>query len=157
GIGVVFAIAGVVIVTYSPGAIMARHARMEALPSPRAAQLTAALEPQEVLVDGRIAGDQPVLFREFVAFVKEEEERDRRDKDRTEWKVRDRQAPPLRIVLTNDDAVRVVNYGYGLWNATTIWHDESKVLETRYTGLVANEAVVVHARTVPGGLEAIEV
>src|SRR5262249_40383719 len=102
-------------------------------------------------------GDQPVLFRDFVAFIKEEEERDRRDNDSKQWKVRDRQAPPLRILMTGDNAVRVVNYGYGLWNATSSWYDRSKILETRYTGLVAGETVVVHARTAPGGLEAIEV
>lgn len=157
GIGAVFVIAGVLIVTYSPGAIMARHARMQALSSPGAAALADTPPHQEVLIDGRIADDQQVLFRDFVAFIKEEEDRDRRDKDRTQWKVRDRQAPPLRIVLTGDDAVRVVNDGYGLWGATTTWYDRSKIIETRYTGLVAGEAVVVHARTAPGGLEAIEV
>jgi hypothetical protein len=157
GIGAVFVIAGTLVVTYSPGAIAARHARMQALSAPSVAALTDMPPNQEVLVDGRIADDQPVLFRDFVAFIKEEEERDRRDNDRKEWKVRDRQAPPLRIVLTGDDAVRVVNDGYGIWGATTTWSDHSKSLETRYTGLVVNEPVVVHARTAAGGLEAIEV
>jgi hypothetical protein len=157
GIGLVFAIVGVLIVTYAPGAIAARHARMQALSAPSAAQLTDMPPNQEVLVDGRIASDQPLLFRDFVAFIKEEEERDRRDDDRREWKVRDRQAPPLQIILTDDDPVRVVNYGYGLWGATSTWYDRSKALETRYTGLVAGEAVVVHGRTTAGGLEAIEV
>jgi hypothetical protein len=157
GVGAVFVIAGTLIVAYAPGAIAERHARMQALSSPGAAELTDTPPNQEVLVDGRIARDQPLLFRDFVAFIREEEERDRRGDDRTEWKVRDRQAPPLQIVLTGDDAVRVVNYGYGIWGATTTWYDRSKILETRYTGLVAGEAVVVHARTAPGGLEAIEV
>jgi hypothetical protein len=157
GIGVVFMIAGVLIRTYSPGAIMARHDRMQALTSPRAAEINGMSPQQEVLVDGHIADDQPVLFRDFVAFIKEEEDRDRRDRDRTQWKVRDRQAPPLRIVLTDDQPVRVVNYGYGLWNASTTWYDQSKILGTRYSGIVAGEAVVVHARTAAGGLEAIEV
>jgi hypothetical protein len=158
GVGTVFAIAGALIVTYSPGAIAARHDRMQALPSPGLAALADSPPQREVLVDGRIASDQPVLFRDFVAFIKEEENRDRRDDDRKEWKVRERRAPPLRIVLSGGgDAVHVVNYGYGLWNATTTWYDRSKFIETRYTGLVANEPVVVHARTVPGGLEAIEV
>lgn len=157
GIGAVFMIAGVLIRTYSPGAIMARHDRMQALTSPRAAAINDMPPQQEVLVDGHIADDQPVLFRDFVAFIREEEERDRRDNDRTSWKVRDRQAPPLQIVLTDDQPVRVVNYGYGLWNASTTWYDRSKILGTRYSGLVSGEAVVVHARTTAGGLEAIEV
>ncbi len=156
-IGLVFVIAGAVIVTYAPGAIAARHARMQALPSPSAAGLTDLPPSQEVLVDGHIARDQPVVFRDFVAFYREEEERDRRDADRREWKVRERQAPPLRLILTDDDAVRVVNDGYGLRGAATTWYDRSRIVETRYTGLVAGEAVVVHARPASGGLEAIEV
>ncbi len=157
GIGAVFVVAGILVVTSAPRAIAARYARMQSLPAPGAAALIDMPPNQEVLVDGRIARDQPVLFRDFVAFIKEEEERDRRDHDRREWKVRDRQAPPLRIILTDDDGARVVNHGYGIWGATTTWSDRSMIIETRYTGLVAGEAVVVHARTAPGGLEAIEV
>ena len=130
---------------------------MQALPSPGVAALTDTLPGREVLVDGRIAGDQPVLFRDFVAFVKEELQRGRSDDDPKEWKVRERQVPPLHIVLTGDDATRVVNSGYGMWGAKMVWRDESKIVDTRYTGLVAGETVVVHARTAAGGLEAIEV
>jgi len=71
--------------------------------------------------------------------------------------VRERRAPPLHIVRTGDESVRVVNFAYGLWGAKNSWRDESKVIDTRYNGLVAGEAVVVHARTAAGGLEAIEV
>jgi len=67
GIGAVFMIAGVLIRTYSPGAIMARHDRMQALTSPPAATINDMPPQQEVLVDGHIADDQPVLFRDFVA------------------------------------------------------------------------------------------
>jgi hypothetical protein len=155
-LGAVFVVVGILIATNSPGAIAARHARMQALPAPSVAALIDMPPNQEVLVEGRIARDQPVLFRDFVAFIKEEEERDRGE-ERREWKVRDRQAPPLHIILTGDDAVRVVNYGYGLSGAMTTWSDQSKTLGTLYTGLVAGEAVVVHARTATGGLEAIEV
>jgi hypothetical protein len=157
GIGAVLALAGTLVATYAPGAVAARHERMQALPSPGIAALTDTLPGREVLVDGLIASDQPVLLRNFVAFVKEEEQRGRSDDDPKEWKVRERQAPPLHIVLTGDDATRVVNFGYGLWGAKTVWRDESKIIDTRYTGLVAGEAVVIHARTATGGLEAIEV
>jgi hypothetical protein len=156
-VGLALAIAGTLVMRYSPGAIAARHAGLSALPSPSASGLTDTPPGTEVLVDGRIAADQPRRFRDFVAFVKEEEETDRNDRDRKEWKVRDRQAPPLRIVLTDDDAVRVVNHGYGLWGAKTTWSDHTFGRETRYTGIVVDEPVVVHARAVAGGLEAIEV
>ena len=39
----------------------------------------------------------------------------------------------------------------------TRWRDTSKVIETAYSGLVANEAVFVHGRVAAGGLEAIPV
>jgi len=157
GIGVAFAIAGTLVVRYSPGAIAARHARMSALPSPDGAALTDTPRGQEVLIEGRIARDQPVLMRDFVAFVKEEERRDRRDDDRREWKVTDRQLPPLHIERRGDEPLQVVNGFYSIANARTVWNDQSKVIDTRYTGLVSQEAVVIHGRVAAGGLEAIEV
>jgi hypothetical protein len=157
GIGAMLALVGTLVAVYAPGAVAARHARMTALPSPDAVVLADSPPGREVLIDGRIAPDQPVLFRNFVAFVKEEEERGKSDDDRREWKVRERQAPPLHIVRTADESVRVVNFAYGLWGAKSSWRDESKIIDTRYSGLVSGEAVVVHARTATGGLEAIEV
>jgi hypothetical protein len=157
GIGAVLAVGGTLVAIYVPGALAARHARMQALPSPGVAALTDTPPGREVLVDGRIARDQPVLFRNFVAFEMQEEQHRLSDDDPEKWEVRARQAPPLHIVLTGDDPTRVVNSGYGIWGATTVWRDESKALGTRYTGLVVGEAVVVHARTTAGGLEAIEV
>lgn len=157
GVGAGLAIAGTLVATLAPGAIAARHARMEALPSPDAAVLSDTPPGREVLVDGRIARDQPVLIRAFVAFVKEELERSKNDEDRREWKVRERQLPPLRLERAGDEPLRVVNFGYGIWGAKTVWTDTSKIVEARYTGLVSGEAVVVHGRTAAGGLEAIEV
>jgi hypothetical protein len=157
GVGLVLAIAGAFVAIYSAPAITARHAALEALPSPDAVVLTDTPPGVEILIEGHIAGDQPVLFRNFVAFVKEEEQRGKSDDDPTEWKVRERQAPPLHIQRTEDESIRVVNFAYGLWGARTIWRDESKTFDTRYTGLVSGEAVVVHGRTAAGGIEAIEV
>jgi hypothetical protein len=157
GIGLVLAIAGALVATYAPGAVAARHARMTALPSPDAVVLADTPPGREVLIDGRIAPDQPVLFRNFVAFIKEEEERGKSSDDRKEWKVRERRAPPLHIARSGDESTRVVNVAYGLWGAKNSWRDESQIIDTRYSGLVAGEAVVVHGRTAAGGLEAIEV
>jgi hypothetical protein len=156
-VGLALGTAGTLVVRYAPGAIAARHARMAALPSPDGTALTDLPPLQEVLIEGRIARDQPRLFRDFVAFVKEEEERDRRDDDRKEWKVRDHQTPPLRIERAGDEPLRVVNVGYSIARAKTTWRDESKIIDTRYTGLVVNEPVAIHGRTAAGGLEAIEV
>ena len=155
-VGLALAIAGTLVMRYAPGSISARHARMTALPSPSVSGLTDTPPGREVLVDGRIGASQPPLFRDFVAFVKEEEERDSRDRDRTEWKVRERRAPPLTVVLTDDDAIRVLNQGYGM-SPTTSWSDDTFGRRTRYSGFVAGEPVVIHARVATGGLEAIEV
>ena len=156
GVGLALAIAGYLVMTYSPGAIAARHARMSALPAPSVVGLTDMPAGREVLVDGRIGDGQPKLFRDFVAFVKEEEETDSRDRDRKEWKVRERRAPPLVVVLTDDDVVHIVNSGYGM-SAKTSWSDHTFGRETRYSGFVAREPVVVHARVAAGGLEAIAI
>jgi hypothetical protein len=157
GIGLVLAAVGTLVAVYAPPAIAARHAQLVALPSPDAVVLADTPPGREVLIDGRIAADQPMLFRNFVAFLKEEEQRGKSDDDPTEWKVRERQAPPLHIERTGDESIRVVNFAYGLWGAKTSWRDESKVIDTRYTGLVSGEAVVVRGRTAVGGIEAIEV
>ena len=156
GVGLALGIAGYLVMTYSPGSIAARHAQMSSLPAPSVVGLTDMPAGREVLVDGRIGANQPKLFRDFVAFVKEEEERDSRDRDRTEWKVRERKAPPLTVVLTDDDVVRIVNSDYRM-SAKTSWSDHMFGRETRYSGFVAREAVAIHARVVSGGLEAIEV
>jgi hypothetical protein len=156
GVGLALGIAGYLVITYSPGSIAERHARMSALPAPSVVGLSDMPAGREVLVDGRIGDGQPKLFRDFVAYVKEEEERDSRDRDRTEWKVRERRAPPLAIVLTDDDVVRIVNTGWGM-SAKTSWSDHMFGRETRYSGFVAREPVVVHARVASGGLEAIQV
>lgn len=154
GIGIAFSVAGWAVFTYSPGAIAARHARMEALPQPSAGSLADQKPGLEVLVDGTIAGDQPVLTRGFVAYVKEEEEEDRND-NRT-WKVRERKTPPLRILLTGDDVGRVVNDNYSIAGAR---HSEtdSFIRDSRYTGLLPREDVVVYGRIADGGIAAIEV
>jgi hypothetical protein len=156
GVGLALALAGFLVARYSPGAIAARHARMTAIPSPSVSGLTDTPLGREVLVDGRIGERQPRLFRDFVAFTKEELETDSRDRDRKDWKVRERQAPPLIVVLTDDDAVRILNHGYGM-SAKTTWSDSLFGRETRYTGFVPREPVVIHARVATGGLEAIEV
>jgi hypothetical protein len=155
GVGVALAFAGTLVVRYSPGAIAARHARMSALPAPSVVGLTDLPAGREVLIDGRIGDTQPKLFRDFVAFVKEDEETDPRDRDRTHWVTKERQVPPLAIVVTDDDVVRIVNRDYRM-TAKTSWSDHSFGRQTRYSGFVAREPVAVHARVVAGGLEAIE-
>jgi len=156
-IGLLFGIAGYVVWHFAPAMVAAEHARLEALPSPDAVSLTDTPAGREVIVEGRIAPDQPVRFRNFVAYVKEEEQRDKRERERTgNWKTVETATPPLHLIV-GDGSVRVVNASYRLHSTKTQWHDDSQIIDTHYLGLVSGEAVFVLGTTAAGGLEAASV
>jgi hypothetical protein len=158
GIGLVLGAAGYVVWRYAPGMAEAEHARLAALPTPDAISLTDVPPGREVLVEGRIAPDQPVRFRNFVAYVKEEEQRDQRERERSgNWKTVDKITPPLHLIVGDDGSVRVVNTDYALHFAATQWRDTSRIIDTNYSGLVSGEAVFVRGRAAAGGIEAITV
>lgn len=158
GVGLVLGLAGFVVWRYVPGIVAAEHARLDALPTPDAISLTDTPPGREVIVEGRIAPDQPTRFRDFVAYVKEEERRDKRDDDgRGDWKVVERVTPPLHLIVGGDGSVRVLNADYAVHFARTQWRDTARVIDTNYTGLVAGEGVFVRGRAAAGGIEAITV
>jgi hypothetical protein len=157
GIGLLLGAAGFVVWHFAPGMVAAEHARLEALPSPDAVSLTDTPAGREVIIEGRIAPDQPVRFRNFVAYVKEEEQRDKRERERTgNWKVVETATPPLHLIVGDDGRVRVVNASYRI-SAKTQWTDQSQIIDTHYLGLVAGEAVFVLGTAAAGGLEAVRV
>jgi hypothetical protein len=154
GIGLVFGIAGYVVWRYVPGMVAAEHAALEALPTPDAISLPDTPPGREVIVEGRIAPDQPVRFRNFVAYVKEEEQRDKRERERTgNWKTVETVTPPLRLIV-GDGSVRVVDASYSMIFAKTQWSDTAQIIDTHYSGLVAGEAVFARGTAVAGGLDA---
>ncbi len=156
GIGLVLAIAGFVVARVVPGVVATERARLVALPSPDPIMLT-GLPGLEVLIEGRIAPDQPVPFRSFVAYVKEEERRDKKEGDgRSDWKVVETVTPPLHLI-DGDADIRVVNANYTILFAKTQWRDTARVIDTNYSGLVAGEDVFVHGRATERGIEAITV
>jgi hypothetical protein len=155
GIGLVLGLAGFVVWHFVPGIVAAEHARLEALPTPDAISLTDTPPGREVILEGRIAPDQPKRFRDFVAYVKEEEQRDEKERERSgNWKTVDRVTPPLHLIVGDDGSVRVVNANYGVSFAKTQWRDDSRIIDTNYTGLVAGESVFVRGVTAAGGVEA---
>jgi hypothetical protein len=157
GIGLVLGGAGFVVWHYVPGIVANEHARLDALPTPDAISLTDTPVGREVIVEGEIATDQRAVFREFVAYVKEEERRDKRDGDgRGDWKEVERVTPPLELVA-GDGVIRVVNANYAITFAKTQWRDTTRVIDTNYSGLAAGEAVFVRGRAAAGGIEAITV
>lgn len=157
GVGLVLGLAGAAVTHVFPGLVAAEHARLSALPSLEALAAAAPPVGTEVLIDGRVAERQPARFRNFVAYVKEEEERDAKQRERRGyWKVVQSVTPPLELA-TSAGRVHVVNTSYALTFAATRWRDTSKVIDTAYSGLVASEAVFVHGRVAAGGLEALTV
>jgi hypothetical protein len=157
GIGFVLGLAGFVVWRFVPGMVAAEHARLVALPSPDPIMLTDQPAGLEVLLEGRIAPDQRAVFRDFVAYVKEEEQRDQRERERSgNWKVVESVTPPLLLVV-GDTSLRIVNNSYSLTWAKTQWRDTARIIDTNYTGLVAGEPVFVRGRAAEGGLEAITV
>ena len=155
-IGLLFGIAGYVVWHFAPAMVAAEHARLEALPSPDAVSLTDTPAGREVIVEGRIAPDQPVRFRNFVAYKKEEEQRDKKERERTgNWKVVESVTPPLRLIA-GEGIVRVVNASYAV-SSVTQWTDQAQIIDTHYSGLVAGEGVFVLGTTVAGGREAARV
>jgi hypothetical protein len=156
GVGVVLGLAGYVVWRYVPGIVAAEHARLAALPTPSAISLTDLPAGREVIVEGRIAPEQPVRFRDFVAYVKEEERRDTRDDDRREWRAVEHVTPPLSLVA-DGGRIEIVNASYALHFAHTRWNDTSRVIDTAYYGLVAREGVFARGRVAAGGIEAITV
>ena len=108
-IGLVLAAAGCVVWHFVPGIVAAEHARLEALPSPDAISLSDTPAGREVIVEGRIAPDQPARFRNFVAYVKEEEQRDKKERERAgNWKVVETATPPLHLIVGDDGSVRAL-------------------------------------------------
>ena len=157
GVGLGLGLAGAAVTHFIPGRVAAEHARLGALPSPDAVSIRTTPVGREVIVQGRISGTQATRFRDFVAYVKEEEERDAKQRERRGyWKVVEKVTPQLDLV-TEAGILHVVNTDYGITFAATRWHDTSKVIDTAYSGLVANEAVFIHGRAAAGGLEAIKV
>jgi hypothetical protein len=153
-IGLGLGAAGFVVWHFVPGMVAAEHARLVALPSPDAISLTDTPAGREVIVEGRIAPDQPARFRNFVAYVKEEEQRDKKERERSgNWKAVEAATPPLHLIV-GDGSVRVVNANYHMMFTKTQWSDDAQIIDTHYSGLVAGEAVFVRGTTTAGGVEA---
>ena len=72
-VGALLGLAGLLVLWLVPGPAAEEHVRLSALPAPRGVSPTRTSSGQEVIVEGRVALEQPRLFRDFVAYNKEEE------------------------------------------------------------------------------------
>lgn len=154
--GGVFIVAGVLIATLAAGSARAEAARVEALPSLTAQTLQQQPEGAEVAVEGLVSSRNPVVFRDFVAYVGEEY-RGKRD-NRERWVEFERNLPRLQIETT-DGIVRFANENYQLAGSLQRWTESGGVTirgDKRYDGLFVNDTVTLLG-TAKSGSEEVEV
>lgn len=151
GIGAVFLTAGALVSTLFINAIDANAARIAVIEQVDGAALRGATLGREVLLEGHISSDQPIVLRDFVAYIREE--RERSQKEPKPWRTREIVAPPLHIE-TSTGAVQVVNEGYVLAPISGQSDPRTSRIETRYRGIRPGEEVLVVGKTAPGGVAA---
>jgi len=153
GIGLVFLLAGVAVFVRGTHSADAERARIEALLLADANALGSLAPGTEVLVEGRIAASQPALFRDFVAYERHEREvvtsmSASPSPSPKPWRWRERQTPALLIDIRGGGNVWI-RENYAMTGARD-WYDPQVVnrTETRYSGLVVAERVLVVGRVV---------
>jgi hypothetical protein len=153
GVGAVLLAGGLITSTVFPRLIDAERTRIASLPQLDAAALEGPAPGQDLLVEGRVSRAQPALFRDFVAYVRQE--REQTDGQPKAWTGRERRTPPLAIDLPGG-AIRIVNATYDLRDTVSNWTDPrvNGRIETRYIGLVADEPVLIVGKTAAGGVDA---
>lgn len=122
----------------------------------------AALEDQpggaDALVEGVVSPRNPAVFRDFVAYVREELDVDRdSDGDRREtWRSDGRETP--RLLLEADGIVSLGGEGYSIAKGHELWYDEATLGfnsrprdgSERYHGLLAGGTVTAVGTVVDG-------
>ncbi|MBX7213141.1 MAG: hypothetical protein K1X39_03920 [Thermoflexales bacterium] len=151
-VGAVLLLAGLAVAAFFPPLLAKDAARLAAVPALTGRQLADTPAGRDALVEGVISSDQPLLFRDFVAYQREE--REYTDDNRKPWQPRERRLPPLTL-LTADGAITFVNADYPLGNEAAAWSapaDPLARIEVRYTGFRRGDAVVAIGRSEAGGL-----
>ncbi len=153
GVGALIALGGVLVVAVFPRLIASERARVEDLTPLGPAALADTPAGRAVLVEGKVSSDQPALFRDFVAYSREE--RETSDTKFNPWRGRETRLPPLTL-LAPDGPVRITNADYVLTGEVRQWAEPNQFgrIETRYVGLVRGEAVLVLGKAAAGGLQA---
>lgn len=118
----------------------------ESLPAVGAASLAASAPNTPILVEGVISPNNPVPFRDFVAYVRQEFRGADQNGDE-KWEEDERYTP--RLLLEADGPVRLANSDYALEGPHQRWQEEglnwdrrSQEGSKRYFGLVAGEPVI---------------
>lgn len=153
GVGALIALGGILVVAVFPRLSTSERARVEDLSPLSAVALADTPAGRAVLVEGKVSSDQPMLFRDFVAYNREE--RETSDTKFNPWRGRETRLPPLTLVTANGPA-RITNADYSLTGEVSQWAEPNQFgrIETRYVGLVRGEPVLVYGKAAAGGLQA---
>lgn len=157
GMGVAFLAVGTYVGVVGARKARAEVARLEGLPSLSAAALEDQPGGTEALVEGVVSPDNRAVFRDFVAYVREElDVTTDSDGDREEtW--RSDGGETTGLLLEAGGVVRV-NKGYGIARGHHVWYDEATLGfnrqtrdgSERYHGLVAGGRVTAVGTVVDG-------
>lgn len=107
-------------------------ARAERLAPLTAAELESAAPGQEALLEGQIDQRSRAIFRDFVAYVREEY-RGKDAEDREQWFEDERATPPL-LLATGGSLATVGDAGYELEGAAAIWRESDALSWSSATG-----------------------
>jgi hypothetical protein len=153
--GLTFLAVGIGIGVFATRSVQAELARAEALQPSTAAGLRQRGLGSEVLVEGLVDRANPALFREFVAYTREEYRG--RDEDDDEVWVIEEEAHPALLVQAGG-SIRIAE-GYRLQGEHTRWQDTDGLRwngftgegTQRYTGLVAEQPIMAIGAVGSGG------
>lgn len=156
-LGLPFLAVGIGLGVFATRSVQAELARAEALQPSSAAGLRQRGLGTEVLVEGIVDRANPVQFREFVAYTREEYRGTDEDDDAI-WAI-DEEVWPA-IVIASGGSIRIAE-GYELQGEHARWQETDNLSwnaftdegTKRYTGLVANQPVMAIGTIAAGGAE----
>jgi hypothetical protein len=157
-IGLIFVVVGLLFAVAVPGLIGGEITRFEALQPSNAVALRAAAIGSDLLIEGTLAADNPAVFRNFVAYEREEYRGRDSDGD-AEWVADAGETPAL--IIEAGGAVQLAAF-YDIEGAHETWQDREQLEYNgrqgtqRYHGLVAGGTVTaVGTVVVEGDLRAL--
>jgi hypothetical protein len=155
-IGLVFVLIGAGINIFGPRSVMEHIADIESLPVVSSGSVRNRAIDSRILIEGTIAVDNPTLFREYVAYIREEYRGTDSDDDPI-WSEDERRTPALLIALSGGTA-QLANTDYRLTEPLVhrqepdilVWNGITGEGTHRYEGIVAGSRVTVVGRVVRG-------
>lgn len=157
-LGIIFIAVGAAVGIFGTRAAQARADHLATLRPLSAATLQDQPAGAEALVAGTLSASNPVVFRDYVAYVREELRVTTNNSGSTSqtWRTDTWDTPPL--TLDAGGAVRIPNEGYTIELGHELWYDDVTLdfhnrprdRSKRYSGLIAGRPVIAYGTVVDG-------